>query len=357
MHRRQFIALLGATAAAGCTGQSTPTDEPATTARTTSPPTAEETAEAQTARPTERETERPESTPTRGEELVERGRTHLLAAIDEFTADAEPEDATIVDVNAATTEFSRFDVNDELQSAQRHLTDAKNYTSPENTAVADDLLVVAAFVNALGFAQNHLVNAYEEVNRARRSFYTESYEELPGNVEDVADQRDRAAEYAATIRESFDESTVAPVAQITAEHFSAKLDQVDRELAAFDGIATQLSGLDALMERFADDVRAYKAMRYDDVGFSAGDFEDVATGLAAIERPVSLEPVLAELSCVFDALADGTGEMREAVIAKQNDEHAAAREYEADAEAAYQSCETLVEEVRPVADLVETIPR
>ena len=111
------------------------------------------------------------------------------------------------------------------------------------------------------------------------------------------------------------------------------------------------------MEAFEDDVSSYRTGRYDEVTFRASDFEDVQEGIDSMTPAESLRSVVQELACLFGALADGTAEMEDATYARQNDDTTGARESEEDAEAAYRSCDRLVEEVGPVADLVDAIPR
>lgn len=355
MHRRQFLAVLGATAAGGCSSDRPSAAPEPTTASSTETRT---TAEPTTARPSEtRTTSRPERTSTRGAELIERGRAHLRAAVEAFVEPAGGADPTILDVSAATTEFSRFDVNEEYRSAKRRLTDAKNFTGPANTALADDLLAAAEYVDTLGFAQLHLVNAYEGVSRAMRALYTENYADVPEEADDVTRQRASAEEYVATIRASFDESTVDVVDAISGDQYAAKLAQFDRELAAFEAIAPQLAALEAPFDRFRDNVGHYTTDRYDEVAFVTRDFEAVQEDLASIEPADSVQPVVDELRCAVGAMVGGVDEMRNALLDRRNGDHGSAREFERAAEAEFESCETLVREVEPVADLLESIPR
>ena len=46
--------------------------------------------------------------------------------------------------------------------------------------------------------------------------------------------------------------------------------------------------------------------------------------------------------------------MQKAVLARRNGDNSTASEYESEAAAEFQSCETLVEEVRPVEKLVDS---
>lgn len=285
------------------------------------------------------------------------GRDHLRAAIAAFVEHADGPDRTIVDVTAATTEFSRFDVNDEYRSARRRLADAKQFGGPEQTALADELLEVADFVDTLGFAQTHLVNAYVAVSRTMRSIYTENYADVPDYVDETDGQRSRAEEYVATIRESYDASTFDVVDSIAGEQYEAKVAQLAREIATFDGTATQLAALEVPLARFEDNVRSYTTKRYDEVFFVTRDFQDVHDGLVAIEPSSSLRPVIDELTCVVGALADGGDVMRDALLERQNGDAQTARALESEAEGEFQTCEKLIEEVEPVADLVDTIPR
>ena len=64
-----------------------------------------------------------------------------------------------------------------------------------------------------------------------------------------------------------------------------------------------------------------------------------------------------ELRCVVGAIVGGVDEMRNALLDRRNGDHGSAREFERAAEAEFESCETLVREVEPVADLLESIPR
>ena len=351
MHRRQFLATLGATAIAGCAGQASSTQEEPTTAPPTDPP---KPSPATTEPPTERPTTRDESTPTRGEKLLEEGRGHVEAAVAAFVQDAERDDPTIVDVDAATTEFSRFDVDVAYREAKADLNDAREHLDAGRTETVDALLEVAEFVNELGYAQIQLVNSFERVNDAMRSFYTENYDDLPDDVDAIGRQREAAAEHAASIRQTYDASTFAGFEQISGEQFEVKLAQIDAELGTFEGIESNLDGLTVPMETFEEDVGRYRTRQYEGVAFSSSQFEATAEGFASIEPAESLGPVVEELTCVFDALAEGTTAMQNAVLARQNSNYDAARQYEDDAATRYRSCERLASDVRPVQDLLES---
>lgn len=356
MHRRKFLATLGATAIAGCTAQTAPTEDQSTTVPPTEQPTTSRpTTERTTERTAERPTDEPESTPTFGEELLDRGRTHLEAAIEAFVESGAGEDPTIVDVSAATTEFSRHDVGNEYRAAKEDLLRAKEYTEGSQADTVDDLLEIAEFVDALGFAQIQLVNSFERVNTAVRTLYTESYGELEDDVDDIGYHRNLAAQHATSLRDTFDASTFEAVEFLTGAQFEAKVAQIDRELATFDGLVTHLDGIAAAMEAFEADVAKYTTRNYDGVVFAASEFEEARDGLAAIEPAESLGAIVEELTCVFEALAGGTDVMQRAVLSRQNGDNSTASEYEADAEAEFQSCETLVEEVEPVERLVGSI--
>lgn len=356
MHRRQFLGVLGASAIAGCAGQTAPTDDAATTAEASPTPTeTRTTTEASTERSDERSLEEAESTPTYEQRLIQRGRDHLAAAIEAFTAAEETDDATIVDVTAASSGFSRFEVDKEYRAAVEALTKAKERTTDEEAAEVARLLETAEFIYTLGFAQVHLVNAYERMNVVVRTFYNESYGKLPDDVADVHSQRRSAAGYVETIRDDFDESTVGSVDFVTGAQLAAKVEQMESELATFEGLVTHLDGLGASMDAFEGDVRKYTTGQYEGVAFASKGFEDVRDGLASIEPADSLESIVAELACLLEALADGTRTMQTAVLARRNGETATAQEYEADAEAAFRSCDQLIEEVKPVSDLVESL--
>lgn len=352
MHRRTFLATLGATAAAGCTAQTTPTEEepttaPPTTAPTTAPPT--------TAEPVERPTPEPESTPTRGEVLADRGRVHLRAAIEAYLETAEGEEPTILDVTAASAEFSRFDLDESYRAAREDLTDALEYAEGEVADEANALLQVAEFLNLLGLAQIQLVNAYDRVTVTMRSFYTESYDKINDDVGELDHHRSLASEHAASIDGSFDASIFEVVDAISGEDFEAKVAQMERELATFDDLVDNLDGLDVPMEAFEDDVDSYRTRQYEGVTFDSGDFEATRDGVAAIEPAASLRSLVEELACVFEALAGGTDVMQKAVLARRNGDVDAARSYETEARAEFESCEKLVDEVRPVEDLVDSL--
>lgn len=109
------------------------------------------------------------------------------------------------------------------------------------------------------------------------------------------------------------------------------------------------------MDAFEGDARKYATGQYEGVAFASDGFEDVRDGLASIEPADSLESTVAELTCLLEALAGGTRTMQTAVLARRNGETATAQEYEADAEAAFLSCDHLVEEVEPVSNLVESL--
>lgn len=286
---------------------------------------------------------------------MERGREHLRAAVDAFVEAADREDPTIVDVNAATTDFSRFDVDEAYRDAMVDLNDAKRYAEGALADQLTDLIAVAKFVNTLGYAQIQLVNSYARVNTAVRTLYTESYGQLADDVDDIQSQRRSAAQHATTLRETVDPSAFDVVDFVSTDQFEVKMAQIDRELATFEGIATSLDGLGEPMDALEDDVNDYVAHRYDGVSFASASFEDARDGLAAIDPADSLRPIVDELECVFDALAAGVGEMQKAALAQRNDDRSAANGYEDDAIAAFQSCPTLVEEVRPVADLVDSL--
>lgn len=287
--------------------------------------------------------------------LVKRGREHLRAAVVAFVEAAEGEDPTIVDVTAATSEFSRFDVDEAYRAAREDLDEAKKFAEGELADELADLIAVAEFVNVLGYAQIQLVNSYGRVNTAVRTLYTESYGQLADNVDDIRSQRRSAAQHATTLRETADASAFGVVEYISAEQFEVKMAQIDRELATLDGLATSLDGLGDPLEALEDDVNDYTARRYDGVSFSSASFEDARDRLAAIEPAESLRPTVDELACVFDALAAGVGEMQKAALAQRNDDRSAASGYEDDAVAAFQSCPTLVEEVRAVGELVDSL--
>lgn len=352
MRRRQFLATIGATAAAGCAGETPSTDAEPTTAPPTEPPATPTTTAAPT---TDRPTTEPESTPTRGEVLTKRGRDHIRAAVDAFVEEAGGEDPTIVDVTAATAEFSRFDVDREYRAAIEDLNDARGFAEGELAEEVEDLIAVAEFVNALGFAQIQLVNTYGRVTTAVRTLYDESYGRLDDDVGDVRSQRRLAAQHAATVRETVDPSAFDAVDVVSKEQYEVKMGQIDRELATFDDLATHLDGLGEPMEAFEDDVADYTARRYEGVSFASASFEDARDGLAAIEPAESLRPIVEELSCVFDALASGAIQMQKAVLAQRNGDRSTAGQYEADAEEQFQACESLVEEVKPVTDLVDSL--
>lgn len=359
MHRREFLATLGATAVAGCAGEpasseSQPSTAPPTAPETTAEPT---TVERSTVSRTARPTDRPEPTSSRAAELIEMGRGHLRAAIAAFVEHAGGPDRTIVDVTAATTEFSRFDVNDEYRSAKGRLEDAREIGGPTQRVLAEDLLEVAEFVNTLGFAQTHLVNAYGAVSEAMRSIYTENYSDISDATGDARRQRISAEGYVTRIRESFEPETFDVVESISGEQYEAKVAQLARELVAFDGIATQIAALENPLVRFEENVQHYVTRQYEEVIFETREFEEVHAALGAIKPSASLSPVLDELTCVVGALLEGSDVMRDALLERQNGDAQTARALESEAEGDFRACEKLVEEVKPVSDLVDTIPR
>ena len=297
-----------------------------------------------------------EGTPTFAEELVERGRTHLESAIEAFTAAAAGPDPTILDVTAETAEFSRFEVNEAYRAAREDLAHAGEYATGATAKEVEALLEVAEFVDTLGLAQTHLVNSHRNVTIALRSFYTESYGEFPGEVENVAEQHERAAGRVATIQETYDESTVEPVDSITREQFGAKMEQVDRELLTIDAIATSTASLADGIGAFEDDVGEYAADRYEGVGFRTEDFETARDALATVEPAASLQTEHEELTCLLDSLYRGTNAMQRAVLARRNGDDAA-EGYERDARAEYEACDRLVSDVAPVADLLDSLAR
>ena len=231
---------------------------------------------------------------------------------------------------------------------------AKEYTEGSQADTVDDLIEVAEVVDALGFAQIQLVNAFKRVNTAVRTLYTESYGELADDVDDIGYHRKLAAQHATSLRDTSDVSTFDSVEFLTGAQFEAKMAQIDRELATFDGLVSNLDGVAAAMEAFEADVANYTTSNYTGVAFASSEFEGARDGLAAIEPAESLQPVVDELACVFEALANGAIEMQKAVLARRNGDNNTASGYESDAEAEFQSCETLVKEVRPVEKLVDS---
>lgn len=361
MRRRRLLALVGVAGLAGCSSDrqaGTPT-----TADAGETPTATRPEQVTTAEPpseTKTTSEEPATTQTETEQAAEpeedpsirRAREHLRTAVGSFVEAAEGPDPTILDVTAATFDFSRLDVDQAVRAAKDDLGDARGRVSGEQAAIVDSLEEVADFLLTGSFAQIHLVNAHLEAKSAYRRFFREEYDELTPTAETIEERRDDAASYADSVQTSTSARSFDAFDPISVEQYELKLEQFERELTAFDVLVTQFQALEREMRALERDVSDYRFGNYDDVEFATDGFQETLTALEEIDRPDSLESIVGDLICVLDSLVAGLEVLPRAVTARKDGNTNTAESFESEAGTEFKSCE-LTTEVNPVRSFIE----
>lgn len=251
MDRRSVLAATVAFLA-GCgqlpsTDTSTPTgtatDTPTSTATPSRTPTESETAmPTATEEPTPTETETPTATETpelsereeRAAREFDRATSELSQAVSAYAGSAGD---SLVDVNAASSGFSRPAVLNELSDADDHIEDARRLASSRQQSRLAAVETARLFLGLCIDVQPRLIAAFGDAQSARDAIDNQRETEIESATNELRAERQDAERTLDRIVSETDASRVAVVPAIPASDYEAKVDQFGAEVEGFASLA------------------------------------------------------------------------------------------------------------------------
>ena len=335
MRRRTFLATAGALVSAGCsevipppettvtsgtdsTTDGTPSDALPTDGSGPTPTGTDSTTDQQT----ETQTDTP-STPERdAAEGIETARESLADAVTAYQAFADADDATLLDVTAAT-KVSVSDVTGLASDARNALDKIETKANADQTDTIDRLRGVADFLTNGIRCQANLYNAHAKFTFVVGRIYAESFAQIPGQVSQMRDSRETATGHFETLQAATDQSDVQALDALSTDGYSEKVAQFERELTAFSTFAETSETITDGLEAFQDGNDEFTNDNYDDAAAkydtAVEQFESAIDALNGLDTPESIAAEIADLVSVMDALASGSTTLAEA--ARAGDEY------------------------------------
>ena len=330
MDRRSVLAAAAALLA-GCgqqpsTDTSTPTGTATRTPTATSSPSPTETPTAsptETAEPTETptatETETPELSEReeRAAQALDRAISELSQAVSTYVGNAGD---SLVDVSAATENFSRTAVLNDLSDADDDIEDARRLVSSRQEPRLEAVETARRFLRLCLDTQPRLIAAYGEAERARDAVESQRETEVEGATADLRDERQDAEAGFDSIESETDAERVSVVPAIPAGDYEAKVAQFGAEVDGFGSLADFFARFRPAIvdlndaERFD---RAERERRAREDGQAAADaFDALATDLRTFandltEAGVALRPLAADLADIAEMKAEDARELVE----------------------------------------------
>lgn len=335
MRRRSLLATAGTVLLTGCsqivpppqetvtdTAASSPGDE--TTAPTPSPTDAmetdrltepEPTTDEATETTTDEATETPSAAERQADEALTTAREHLSRAVDAYVGLADADDATLLNVTAAT-KVSRSDVVSPADAARSALDDVPEGATASQRRTAEQLRVVASFLVEAIRCQSELWPAYDEIQFVVGRLYAEQFPTVDSSVGEIHDQCDDAREYLDTIHEETDADSTAAFDGIDADTYDRKVAQFEREIDGFDTVADAVATMRDGLEAFGDGVTEYDRDNYrlarEPFRTAADECGAANETLVGMETPTAVTETVSELASVSDAIAAGSADLETA---------------------------------------------
>lgn len=322
--RRTVLAGL-TTLLAGC---STTDDQP------TSTPT-----EAPTATPTETATPTATAEPTpsdadRLDELLATIDTELDASISAYSEFAGTMNTTWLDVDATTSDFESLPVrsayNDgrtALDDADAVLADAPDDVASEYQPVVDAYRHLYEFVATAARVQERLASVATTFEAVLEPL--SDREQLASSELGRLDDLDRTTARAQAFRDNFTATPgaveTADTIAFSADDYTAKLAQIDTELAYFGGLKNALGSFEEGVEMLADGVDEYAngndTKASSRLWTASQRLDDVQGALNRLNQPPSVSGLHDDLACYVSATADGASHLYESADAGGEQEH------------------------------------
>jgi hypothetical protein len=374
MRRRTLLATVSAGLVTGCS-ESIPVlddDTPANTESTPpngespseSPPTETADATATDTEPTEEptETETPNRAERQGAEVIGTARDHLGTAYEAYVGFADAggtsggsEPATLLDVTVATeVTFSR--VTTPVGKARSTLAELPRRASGEQYDARRRLRGVATLLDQGIRCQDDLREAYDEFEFVLGRIYADNTGTVPNALGRIRTTRSAAAEHLATIESETAVEDVDAFDRIDASAYEAKVDQLQRAVAAFrtlpDALANVKRGLDAFRSA---------AQNYRNEGYLSAEREFVTAAdalrqasdtLSNLDAPEPMADDITDLAGVTDALALAAVDLETAAGAGSRGERENREAALADAKAHLRESEVAVERLEVVQRLL-----
>lgn len=320
----------------------------------------------QTRTPTDTQTPPDTESPTPTETPVAQGNTDLArramrraeedidAAVEKYLSYQDGANS-LVDVTAATESFSWTAVASHLNKAREHLDEAVKLGSKTQIERANDLRDVAVFVQLTARAQNQLIDAFSNLQKAVDLLYANSLQTADTERNNMATHVDTATERLNDIDEELDPAVLDTTDVLDRSIYDKKTSQFQNEIDSLEVIDKDFDTLISAMDTFATAVDSYESSAYEDATtefFSAqGSFDNAESTFTEHDPADSLNPQVDEFVCVAAAMAEGSGLMAQSAAAGDNNNTERRRERKQSALDAFGECETVINEVEPVKRL------
>ena len=317
MRRRTILATAGVFLSAGCSEilpepRQTETDDGTTEASDTTDDTPPSETAPPGETPTERETERtdepdetaqPRTEPPhpRTARHLDDARSHLGDALDQYAAAAEADDATLLDVTAETAiTFTR--ITNPVSAARQELTDLPREATDAQRATATQLRAVGAFLASGARCQSALKDADDELDYITGRLYAERTGAIPSAIVDLRSFHSTARDHLDTLEAESDAGDTDAFDRLDTDTYTAKVEQLRREVTAFGSLPDTLSDLRTGFDAIA---RAANAYANNDYSTAREEFGTTIDSLGAAEDTLrSLDNPAAIADTVENLVAD-----------------------------------------------------
>jgi hypothetical protein len=327
MRRRTILATVGALFSAGCSEIVPPpqttvtdgapgsaTDETATGTVPTDTLQTTDGSEQTTDGPTDTATDTPSETEREVADAIETAHGHLTDSLSGYLAFAETSDPTLLDVTAATN-VSVSNVTSPASDARQVLDGAPRYVDED----VERLSGVADFLTSAIRCQSNLEGAYSKFEFVHGRLYAQQFATLPDQLSQLRERRDTAERHLEALQSETERTDMQAFDPLSEDDYDRKVEQLQREVTAFDTLADTVETVVDGLEAFIDGNDDFTDEDYD----SAAEFYATATqsfstandALTALDTPESLASTVSELVSVTNALATGAHDLADAASA------------------------------------------
>ncbi len=346
MNRRTFLAAL-ATASAGCASNQPAQDPTTTTDRTTtdsSTPTTTSTTESttETTTTTTAETTTTKSPADIAARQIETATTQLKAVLKTYAGFAGSMNATLLSVDATTTEFDLNQVESKAATVESTLSDAKANAAKDQHQTITKLEAVRQFFLQAAYAQAELVEAYTQASTAQSELHEARWNKVNSKGSRAKLKAQRAQDYIAQLESKSSPESTTVFEALTKETYKKKHTQLEQQADALATVGKQFQRVESGTRKYDLGVERYTQELY---AGSKRPFKIANQRFSAVQEAIKNQEQTAPVSGMFDdldcysnALSTATKQLRKAAKASGS------RKHEKKARKALKSC-GLVKEI------------
>jgi hypothetical protein len=360
MRRRTLLATAGVLATAGCSEilpppRETETDDNGTDATTTSDSLPDEVGTTESATTTEQGPDTPSQVEQETAAVIETARGHLRPAYEAYVGFAEAEDATLLDVTAAT-QVGVDRVTRNASEARSALDEAPEFAPEQQRETIEGLHGMAVFLGAGIRCQLDLHKTYQQFTFLIDEFYRERFVDVDVRITELRNRWDETATHFQRIRKETAPEHAAAFDPISESDYQEKFDQLERAVTGFDTLADVAETWPKGLQAFESATSNYYGENYrtaaEKWSTAATEIQAAHDDLTAMTAPESVIDLVAELRTVTDAVGTGAEKLAEAADLAAQVRWQDHKEPRDEGVAELQTSEVAVERIEPVSKLV-----